>query len=569
MAAKEPSDILPESSNGSVLVTSRNREAAFELIGDDDNIIKVKPMSERNALGLFRTKLNSEDNEDELLDLLRHLNYMPLAISQAAAYVRQRAPLVTVSKYLEQFRRSEEDQKSLLKKAIRDRRRDPSASNSVLATWQISFDYIRAAQPSAATLLSLMSFFDPQGIPESLLRNRSQSEDNCESQNQLDRDKERESGEASREKSMLDFRKDDGFKEDVQVLRDYSFISIDTNQSFEMHALVQLAMREWLDANEQLELCKQQYVKILSTAFPSGDHKNWSRCQRLFPHVKSAITQLPKRKDSLNEWASVMYKAAEYVMRKGDAAEALYLSKMVLAVKKELFDQEHEETLDSMEMVGLAYISGGLWKEAEELQVGVMKARKRLLGEEHAATLNSMSNLASTYAKQGRWKEAEKLQVEVMKVRKRMLNEEHPETLTGMNNLAATYCGQERWKEAEELKIAAMKIMKRILGEEHPDTLSSMSNLARIYCDLERWKEAEELQVKVMRIVKRRMGDYHPSTLTSMNNLAVIWKAQGQKEEAIDLMSKCVDLQTRILGADHTLTMTSSEMFARWQRQDR
>lgn len=149
-------------------------------------------MSERNALGLFRTKLNSEDNEDELLDLLRHLNYMPLAISQAAAYIRQRAPLVTVSKYLEQFRRSEEDQKSLLKKAIRDRRRDPSASNSVLATWQISFDYIRAAQPSAATLLSLMSFFDPQGIPESLLRNRSQSEDNCESQNQLDRDKERE-----------------------------------------------------------------------------------------------------------------------------------------------------------------------------------------------------------------------------------------------------------------------------------------------------------------------------------------------------------------------------------------
>ena len=96
---------------------------------------------------VIQKKLKGEDNEDEVLELLRNLDYMPLAISQAAAYIRQRAPRVTVSKYLKDFHRSEKDRASLLNNVVRDRRRDGKASNSILATWQISFEYIRSDQP--------------------------------------------------------------------------------------------------------------------------------------------------------------------------------------------------------------------------------------------------------------------------------------------------------------------------------------------------------------------------------------------------------------------------------------
>lgn len=37
-------------------------------------------------------------------------------------------------------------------------------------TWQISFEYIQQKRPSAADLLLLMSFFDRQGIPRSVLQ---------------------------------------------------------------------------------------------------------------------------------------------------------------------------------------------------------------------------------------------------------------------------------------------------------------------------------------------------------------------------------------------------------------
>ena len=225
LAANERRDILPESPSGSVLITSRSREAAFELIGEDDKILKVEPMSERYALALCRKKLKGEDNEDEVLELLRNLDYMPLAISQAAAYIRQQAPRVTISKYLKDFRRSEKDRASLLNNAVRDPRRDGKASNSVLATWQISFEYIQTDQSSATRLLSLMSFFDRQGIPEKLI--------------------------------MSQYKKDDNtmdFEEDIDVPRNYSLVVLGVkNNVFEMHRLVQFATRKWLKQRQELE----------------------------------------------------------------------------------------------------------------------------------------------------------------------------------------------------------------------------------------------------------------------------------------------------------------------------
>ena len=302
---------LPQSQNGSILITSRNKGVAVKLV-EEKNIIVVEPMEKTHALALFEKKLGSLGDGNNIAELAAALEYIPLAIVQSAAYICQRAPRYSVRQYLEDFRKSDGKKTSLLNREGGQLRRDREAKNSIIITWQISFEYVRRSWPSAADLLSVMSFFDRQGIPESLVRNRAQIGSGCgsQSQSQLDQDTERENGKESGENSMSDSSEDDKFEDDVQVLRNYSFISCDTDRTFEMHALVQLAMREWLKANDQLELWKQQYVKSLSTTFPPGEHENWASCEVLFPHAKSAIAYRPKTEGSLNEWASLMYNAA-------------------------------------------------------------------------------------------------------------------------------------------------------------------------------------------------------------------------------------------------------------------
>ncbi len=555
---------LPQSQNGSILVTSRSQAVALKLVEEKD-IVVVQPMTPAQALTLFEKKLVSLGQGDDTAELAAALDFMPLAIVQAAAYVSQRAPRCSVQRYLEDFRKSDRRRTSLLNYEGGQLRRDWQAQNSIIITWQISFEHIRGTWTSAADLLSLMSFFDRQGIPEALVRNRGASDygHREEDDKRKDREGKEEDEEDEEDKdSVSGCSEDDGFEDDVQILKNYSFLSVGTDRTFEMHALVQLATRKWLEANGKLEQWKQCYIKNLSDEFPTGNYENWTYCETLFPHAKSAITQRPKAEGSLREWASLLYNAAWYAWRKGSIIEAVEFSEMAMKVRKKILGQEHRETLDSMDMVGKAYSLGGRWTEAEELEVRVMEISKRVLGEEHPDTLMDIANLALTYHKQGRWKEAEELGVRVMEIRKRVLGEEHLNTLMGITNLASTYWNQGRWKEAEELEVRVIEIKKRMLGEEHPDTLISMANLAVIYRHQERLNEAEELGLQVIEMEKRVLGEEHPDTLNSMANLAVIYRHQERLNEAEELEVQVIMIRKRVLGEEHPKTLISMNNLA-------
>ena len=569
---------LPQSQNGSILITSRSQAAAMKLVEEKD-IVVVQAMTPAQALMLFEKKLGSLGQGDDTAELAAALEFMPLAIVQAAAYISQRAPRCSVQRYLEDFRKSDRRRTRLLNYEGGQLRRDWQAQNSIIITWQISFEHIRGSRPSAADLLSLMSFFDRQGIPEALVRNRAESdyghrdeddkrkdregkeeeeeeEEEDEEEDDEEDDEDEDEGQEG-EDSLSGCSEDDGFEDDVQLLRNYSLISVGTDRTFEMHALVQLATRKWLEANGKLEQWKQCYIKNLSAEFPTGEYENWTYCHALFPHAKSAITQRPKAEGSLREWASLLYNAAWYAWSKGSITEAIELSEMAMKVRKKILGQEHEDTLDSIAMVGLAYGLGGRPKEAEELQVQVIEISKRMLGEEHPGTLLSIANLASTYSNQGRWKEAEELKTQVLKIRKKVLGEEHPYTLASIGNLASTFWNQGRWKEAEELKTQVLKIRKKVLGEEHPYTLASIGNLASTFWNQGRWKEAEELETQVLKIRKKVLGEEHPYTLVSIANLASTYWKQGRWKEAEELEVRVIEISKRILGEEHPDTLTS------------
>ena len=166
--------------------------------------------------------------------------------------------------------------------------RDWQAQSSIIITWQISFEHIRQTWPSAAELLSLISFFDRQGIPEALVQKRAESGNSHRSQEERDEHDGREEEEDD-DDNASEYGEDDGFEDDVQMLKDYSFLSVGTDRTFEMHALVQLASRRWLEANGELEQWKQCYIKNLSVEFPTGEYENWTYCRALSPHAKSAV----------------------------------------------------------------------------------------------------------------------------------------------------------------------------------------------------------------------------------------------------------------------------------------
>ena len=593
---------LPQSANGVILVTTRTSSAAVKIVEPGD-VIVVDPMTNTDAITLLKKKLYKSADDRDLEELARILEFMPLAIVQAAAYIQQKGVRYSVRRYIEAFQKNEKQQTSLLNYEAGHLRRDPEAKNSIIITWQISFNEIREKWPSSADLLSLMSYFDRQGIPEDVLKVQLREEEIPDSIKQNDdgvRDDENDEKEGNEDDGASEISSESMFEAAVERLRSYSFVSTGVDgRTFEMHGLVQLATRKWLKVHGEDEKWKAQFCMKLNVVFPTGDHENWSLCETLFPHAKSAERQRPMENASVRAWAQILWKAGWYALARGDYGEAERMCEksaralrkalggedvetsyslgmlaltysnqgrwteaeqievQVMETTKRVLGDEHPDTLTSIADLASTYWNQGRWTEAEQIEVQVMETTKRVLGEEHPSTLTSMANLASTYRKQGRWMEAEQIFVQVMETRKRVLGEEHPDTLTSITDLASTYRKQGRWTEAEQIEVQVMETTKRVLGEEHPDTLTSMANLASTYRKQGRWTEAEQIEVQVMETTKRVLGDEHPDTLTSMANLASTYRKQGRWTEAQQIFMQVMETTKRVLGEEHPDTLTS------------
>ena len=228
-------DYLPQNSNGSILLTTRDERLGQRLAGRHASIIvdRMSPQEAQDLLENGQLELPKHSESDDTRNLLEALEYLPLAISQAAAFISENH--ITLSKYLAILRANNSDLHDLLNEDLGDLRRDKESENSVVKTWKISFDLISEREPRAAEILSLMAVLDRQSILESLLRNPS-------------------------DQTV-------GFMKALGTLLAFSLIKAGRDGAgYQLHRMVQLATQNWLQMQDQMDypLKTGQYVKLYS-----------------------------------------------------------------------------------------------------------------------------------------------------------------------------------------------------------------------------------------------------------------------------------------------------------------
>ncbi|KIL94216.1 hypothetical protein FAVG1_02778 [Fusarium avenaceum] len=386
---------LPKNRNGSILVTSRSLDVAEKLTGSHKNIFQVSVMDDDQGLQLLYSKLIGECDESVAIELLQNLDFIPLAITQAAAYINRRSPRESVETYLTTFQESDQNKRNLLNRDAGDLRRDETVSNSVITTWQVTFEHIRREKPSAAKLLSFMSFFNPHGIPIFVLRDYSTTS----------------APEANVETAS--------FEDDLDVLRGYSLVTVTASTDLcEMHAMVQACTRIQEDA-------VTARARLGNLAKISGkEHRHTLRC---LAGLASALIGQDRAND----------------------AEQILVT--VLATQEKVLGKESHDTLASMTQLAASYEKQGRYDEAEDIAVRVLEAGTRMYGKEHYATLLSTMRLAKIYERQGRLSAAEDILAPSVVLQKKVLGKGHPVTRGSMKLLGAIWRSQGRLEEASAL----------------------------------------------------------------------------------------------------------------------
>ena len=592
---------LPLNKNGSILITARSRDAGLKLVED---VVDVDPMDDGQAQALFQTELGSPTDlvdvaeltelgsPTDLVDvaeLTKLLEFMPLAIVQAAGYIKKRGQRCSVRDYIEKFQRSDKLKSNLLGRDGERIRRDWEAKNSILVTWHISFEHIYATRQSAAGLLSLMSFFDRQGIPEELINYRSDPERTDKTSAADDNDSQEIEG----EENVSDGSADDRFEDDIAMLKDYFFISFTTKatNTFEMYSLVQLATRKWLKDQGRLERWRRQFIRRLCAEFPDGKYENWPKCQRLFPHAKLALLQQPEKEEPFVEWAQIAFNAWTYAYIRGDACYAEDILLKSLKMNEKLLGEENDKTLRCKNMLAYMYSFSGKMKKSKELMQQVLEVHEKLLREEHHSALVSQSNLidkneergcteagkevlggqypyiarlinsAAIHGEQWWLNEAKGLEIAVP-VSKEMLRKKLIAIIRTMKDLALILRDQEDFKEAAMLEKQVVQVEKNLHGSEHRLTLVSMRKLARAFKEQGQLNDAEKLVKHVLQARKRVLGEEHPETLDTMMDLASIFLRQGLLEKAEELQNQVLCTTRRRLGEEHPQTLTTMSNLA-------
>ena len=518
---------LPQTGTGSILITSRDRGTAIGLTGTEKQVLRVGIISKDDTHKLLDKKLPDDLSDTTAKQhLIAELDYIPLAITQASAYIAVQGPGMTVTKYLRLLRQDEKNLIHLLSENEVDLRRDPGVPNSVIRSWHISFSQIKERKTAPADLLSRMCFLDRQGIPELLF---------CEDD----------------EPSL-------GFEEAVGILVQFSFVTKEKEQkTLSIHRLVQLAIRTWIETYGEVERVQEEVLSLIWRHYPDGKYENWRKCEALDPHAQTVLGYTYNSSRSELQQASIFHNNAWYIMMQGKFKASEEKVQKAISIQRSHLDLDHPGNLASLSLLATIYQNQGRWDEAEKLQVQVIEISKRVLKADHPNVLTSMKNLAGIYQNQGRWDDAEKLQVQLIETKKRVLKVDHPNTLTSMANLAVTYSNQGRWDEAEKLQVQVMEISKRVLKVDHSNTLASIANLAATYRNQGRWDEAEKLQVQVMEISKKVFEVDHPNTLLSIANLTATYWNQGRWDEAEKLQVQVMETRKRVFKADHPDTLIS------------
>lgn len=512
----DPADLTglwpPLSPWGRTLVTTRRRDAA--LTHDGRRRIEVGLFSVAESQAYLDAVLAAQGRREsamELANLAADLGCLPLALSQAAAFILDAE--MTVADY----RGLLADRNVALADA------SPQAlpsgqARTMAAAWELSLERANVMRPVglARPLLCLAAFLDPNGIPAAVLTAAPAPVYLCSSADIADTSLAGCAGESVTAADVVG---------GLRVLHRLSLIEhtpSDRCRTVRVHALVQRAVRDGLTTEEYGRTARAAADALIAA---------WPAVER-----DTSLAQ------SLRASANAL---ANY------AGAALY----------------HPQTHPVLLQAGSSLGQSGQAAAAAAYHVHLASVIAGHLGPDHPDTLNARSNIAHWRGDAGDATGAAAAYTDLLHDLVRVLGSDHPRTLANRHNLA-------RWREkagdpagAAEAFAELLADRLRVQGPDHPRTLLTRNNLAWSRGMAGDVAEAAEAFAGLLPDIIRVHGPDHPRTLLTRNNLAWWQGKSGDTAGAASAYADLLEDMVRVLGPQHPDTAEARKNLAHWQKQ--
>ncbi|KAH6842416.1 hypothetical protein B0I37DRAFT_196979 [Chaetomium sp. MPI-CAGE-AT-0009] len=477
---------LPDCSHGTILVTTKDKQTGSRLVKGGP-LLAIREMTEDETTELLCKHAPFRDATPSELSLLAsRLDYLPLALAQAAAFIENNDHL-TISEYAALLEKDKESCVALLGQNFEAPGRDAGNPHAVARTWVLSFEQVQKRNRLAGELLSVMTFFDRQAVPLEFLSSYQGK-----------------------------FCHDTGPTKEIEltkalgVLTSFSLVVKGKDQRFNTHRLVHLVTRRWLQKKGMVQQFADSAFVVVSDAYaarPCRKFENAAIGREYHPHALSVVREQEELVNSLQlPTASSIFELKSHMDKLNRIRDEL--AKKQLAMASLLAN-----------IAGLFELKGH-WHTVARLQTDAMEMREDVLGRKHEHTLKSMHAIARSHYHRGQLDEAESQLIRVIATSKKIAEDEYPNAmLLGTTTLALVWGERGRWKETEQIQTQLLEISRKAQGERHLNTLHRMADLAATYYSGKKWKDAMLLGAQVLEGYNTELGTHHPWTEIAMGCL--------------------------------------------------
>ena len=506
----------PKNNRGNILITTRNTKIP---VGKVVPIVVFEP---KEAVSFLSKRTGLIDTSNDAAVLAKRLGFLPLAIEQAAAYIRNND--CTYNEYI-----------SLLNlyglRVLEEVEDIFYYKKSVTVTWKISLDRIN--QEASRQLLYLCSYLASENIKQELFGKNIKwlPSPLCE--------KISNSIEAHRVYGEL---------------TQYALLERQETGGYSIHRLLQEVVRSSLQNDPQWYL---YVLKLLCETYKFEYELqnefiiNTSHMEAFINAVESMVSD-----GKIQEKLSFLYAEAGYGNScLGDYPKAMEWYQRALDICEKVLGKKHPYTATSYNNIASVYSHQGDYPKALEWFQKTLDIRETVLGKKHPDTATSYNNIAGVYSRQGDYPKALEWFQKALDIREKVLGKEHPSKATSYNNVAGVYSRQGDYPKALKWYQRALNISEKVLGKGHPDTAKIFNNIAGVYDSQGDYSKALEWLQKALDIREKVLGKEHPDTANSYNNIAVAYDSQGDYPKALEWYQRALDICEKVLGKEHPNTL--------------
>ncbi|MFI9809431.1 tetratricopeptide repeat protein [Streptomyces sp. NPDC052301] len=548
----------PAVPNGHTVITSRRRDAALTGRG---RLIEVGVFTQTEALAYLNDTLAAQgrtEPADQLAGLAHDLGYLPLALSQAAAYLTD-AGLDCAT-----YRRDLADRA----RALADLLPEPSAlpddqPTSVAAAWSLSIDRAQSLRPAglARPMLQLAAMLDPNGIPASVLT----------SPPALSHLSACRAGAAAWRATPPRHdpgRAPAGIEEAEMAIRLLHRLSLadhtpgTPDQAMRVHQLVQRAVRDQLSSHRLDELVRVAADALIS-AWPAPE-RDLSHAQALRANT-DALTRHAGKTLYRPRAHIVLYRAGTSLGQTGQVTSARDYYRQLSRTTHHHLGPDHPDTLRARSHLAWWQGEAGDAAGAAAAFADLLRDQLRALGPDHPDTLRTRHSLAEWRGETGDAAGAAAAFADLLQDQLRALGPDHPDTFTTRHNLAwwRGRVGDAAGSVAQFADLLQDQL--RVLGCDHPHTLRTRHNLAWWRGEVGDAAGAVAEFADILRDRLRVLGPDHPDTLRTRHNFAW-WRGRvGDMAGAVAEFADVLHDRLRVLGPDHPDTLRTRGHLAWWR----